>query len=153
MSDRTRKKLPSYRLHKSTGQAIVTLNGRTFYLGHHGSTASRRRYGERTAEWLANGRALPAEDVRGDLRVDELVLRYWRFTASYARSFTSSGTIFCWPMATFLPMAPHSMLRRGIRTKLQWSSDLTAATPEMHPWRYPSANAGSPAWRTIRSIC
>ena len=28
---------PSYRLHKATGQARVTINGRTYYLGKHGT--------------------------------------------------------------------------------------------------------------------
>ena len=32
---------PSYRPHKPTGQAVVTLNGRDFYLGRFGSPESR----------------------------------------------------------------------------------------------------------------
>lgn len=38
--------LPSYRLHKSSGQAVVTVGGKTHYLGSFGSEESRRRYGE-----------------------------------------------------------------------------------------------------------
>ncbi len=29
----TSRRLPSYRCHKSTGQAVVTINGRDIYLG------------------------------------------------------------------------------------------------------------------------
>ena len=32
-----KNKVPSYRLHKATGQAVVTLNGRDIYLGAHNS--------------------------------------------------------------------------------------------------------------------
>lgn len=73
--------VPSYRLHKPSGKAVVTLSGRDFYLGPHGSPESRARYDRMIAEWLANGRRLPA---RADapptpaepLSVAEVVLRY-----------------------------------------------------------------------------
>ena len=32
-----KRKLPSYRLHKASGQAVVTLSGRDDYLGPYGS--------------------------------------------------------------------------------------------------------------------
>jgi hypothetical protein len=50
--------VPSYRLHKQSGQAIVTLNGRDFTLGRHGTKESRDEYQRVTSEWLANGRRL-----------------------------------------------------------------------------------------------
>ncbi len=57
---RRRKRLPSYRLHKPTGQAVVTLNGKDYYLGRHGTQMSKDAYDRLTAEWLAGGRQLPA---------------------------------------------------------------------------------------------
>ncbi len=45
--------VPSYRLHKQSGQAIVTLGGRDFLLGAAGSAASKSEYRRLTAEWLA----------------------------------------------------------------------------------------------------
>ena len=57
---RRRKRLPSYRLHKPTGQAVVTLNGKDYYLGRHGTQMSKDAYDRLTAEWLADGRQLPA---------------------------------------------------------------------------------------------
>ena len=41
------RRLPSYRLHRPSGQAVVTLDGRDHYLGRHGSPASRAAY-----EWI-----------------------------------------------------------------------------------------------------
>jgi len=36
--------IPRYRLHKQSGQAIVTLNGKDVPLGKYNSTASKREY-------------------------------------------------------------------------------------------------------------
>ena len=36
--------VPSYRLHKQSGEAIVTLSGRDVLLGHHGSPESYEKY-------------------------------------------------------------------------------------------------------------
>ena len=49
-------RLPKYRRHKATGQALVTLNVHDFYLGLHGSKASRLEYDRLVTEWQANGR-------------------------------------------------------------------------------------------------
>lgn len=48
--------IPSYRIHKPSGRAVVTLSGHDHYLGEHGSEASRREYDRLIALWLANGR-------------------------------------------------------------------------------------------------
>src|SRR5262245_20141036 len=55
-------RIPSYRLHKGTGQAVVTVQGRDHYLGRHGSVESRDRYKQLIAEFLATGRAPVRED-------------------------------------------------------------------------------------------
>ena len=52
--------LPAYRLHKGTGQAVVTLNGKDFYLGRHGTPNSVATY-DRTIEVL--GKALNTASV------------------------------------------------------------------------------------------
>jgi integrase len=81
---------PSYRLHRPSGQAIVTLSGRMYYLGAHGSAASRKEYDRRIAEWLSNGRRAPepagggGEPATG-LTVVELIDRYWQHVQSYYR--------------------------------------------------------------------
>ena len=77
----------SYRLHKPTGQAVVTIDGRDFYLGKHGSVASHAEYDRLIAEWLANGRRLPSSSDGGgtDLTVSELLLAFLRFADGYYR--------------------------------------------------------------------
>jgi hypothetical protein len=49
--------IPSYRLHKASGQAIVTLSGRDYYLGGHGSPESRKKYNRLLAEYLASDKS------------------------------------------------------------------------------------------------
>lgn len=54
-------RLPSYRRHKPTGQAVVTINGRDIYLGKWNTAASKAEYDRLIAEFLANGRRLRSE--------------------------------------------------------------------------------------------
>ncbi len=49
-------RVPTYRYHKPSGQAVVTFDGLDVYLGRYDTTASRRAYDRRVAEWLAAGR-------------------------------------------------------------------------------------------------
>jgi len=49
------RKIPSYRLHKPTGQAVVRLDGRDHYLGKHGTPGSQEAYHRKVAEWVAAG--------------------------------------------------------------------------------------------------
>jgi len=81
-----RRKLPKYRRHRPSGQAVVTLSGRDFYLGPHDSAVSRVEYDRLVAEWLVNGRALPPDPDEGsELTVDEVMRRYWEFADGYYR--------------------------------------------------------------------
>jgi hypothetical protein len=64
---------PSYRLHRPSGQAVVTLNGRDVYLGVHNTKASKAAYDRTIAEWLANGRRLGSSH---DATVSELIVAY-----------------------------------------------------------------------------
>jgi len=86
------KKLPSYRLHRPSGQAIVSLDGKDFYLGPHSTRVSRSEYDRLIAEWLAHGRRLPSTSDRPpDLTVDDLILRYWEFARiHYSRDGVTS---------------------------------------------------------------
>ncbi len=73
---------PKYRKHRASGQAIVTLDGRDFYLGPHGTRANRREYDRLVAEWMQNGRQIPIAQSN-DLTVTELASAYWRFAKGY----------------------------------------------------------------------
>ena len=50
---RLKNRLPSYRSHRGSGQAVVTLYGLDYYLGLYGTAASRREYDRLTGEWQA----------------------------------------------------------------------------------------------------
>lgn len=75
---------PSYRLHKPSGQAVVTFGGKDYYLGKHATPASRAAYDRLVAEWLVNGRRAPHE-ARTAVSVCELMAAYLRFAAGYYR--------------------------------------------------------------------
>jgi len=49
-----KRNIPSYRLHKASGQAFVELGGRRIYLGKHGSKASREEYERQIAEMVVS---------------------------------------------------------------------------------------------------
>ncbi|MBA4104971.1 MAG: site-specific integrase [Pirellula sp.] len=85
--------LPRYRKHRGSGQAIVTLGGRDFYLGPHGTKASRHQYDRLVCEWLANGRQPLVTDDDG-LTVTELIARYWKFAEGhYVKDGKPTGEI------------------------------------------------------------
>src|SRR5690242_20543256 len=46
-------RIPSYRLHKPSGQAVVTLAGKDHYLGLHGTPQSRAAYDRLITEYLS----------------------------------------------------------------------------------------------------
>ena len=87
-------RVPSYRCHKPSGQAVVTLNVRDFYLGVYGTRASRIEYNRLIAEWLANDRQpIFTEEDRAGLTVAELIASYWRFAKQhYRRDGEPTGT-------------------------------------------------------------
>jgi hypothetical protein len=72
---------PKYRKHKATGRAIVTIDGKDFYLGPHGSKARRSEHDRLIGEWLANGRSIPIR--HRSLTIVELVPKYWNFAKGY----------------------------------------------------------------------
>ena len=79
---RQASQFPSYRLHRPSGQAVVTIAGQDIYLGPHGTSASRQEYDRKIAEWLAAGR--PRSSVpRQDLSVVEICAAYWEFAKRY----------------------------------------------------------------------
>ncbi len=70
-------RIPSYRLHKPSGQAVVTIRGRDHYLGPFGSGPSRTEYDRLIAEYLAGQTTGHAHcGTPADLTVAELCSRY-----------------------------------------------------------------------------
>jgi len=81
---------PKYRLHKASGQAVVTLDGRDHYLGPHGPKESRIKCDELVGGWLSrraseakNVAALP--DLGPEPLVGEVLLAYKEWAQSYYR--------------------------------------------------------------------
>jgi integrase len=79
-----RKQIPSYRLHKQSGQAIVTLTDavgrrRDVLLGRFGTPESRAEYARHLAEWEASGRPAVAIRPRDQLTVEKLILAFLEY--------------------------------------------------------------------------
>ena len=85
------KTVPTYALHKPSGQARVILDGRHIYLGAYESAASREKYARLIAERFVPGggpeRAGGADAAVGgsypNLSVNELLVRYLLFAQTY----------------------------------------------------------------------
>lgn len=75
-------RVPSYRRHKPTNQAVVTINGQDIYLGKWNTTASKAEYDRLIAEFLANGRRLRNEI---ESTVVEVINAYRKFAQRYYR--------------------------------------------------------------------
>ncbi|QEG23900.1 tyrosine-type recombinase/integrase [Mariniblastus fucicola] len=85
---------PKYRKHRKTGQAVVTLSGKDFYLGLHGSKASKQQYDMLVAQWLANGRLLPKSESKRAITVSDLMAAYWKFAKGfYVKNGKPTGEI------------------------------------------------------------
>jgi integrase len=85
----TNHHVPTYRRHKQSGQAVVTLpdglgSRRDVLLGKYSTKESRLEYARVIAEWEANGRTLPRPvAVAADLTIHELIMAYWKFVEGY----------------------------------------------------------------------
>ena len=77
-------RVPSYLLHKSTGQAYVKLCGKFVYLGKYGTEESRRKYEQVIGEYLSNGRQIPGTVQTGSsLTVGQLYASYLQHCREY----------------------------------------------------------------------
>ena len=90
-----KRNIPNYRHHKASGQAFVELGGRRFYLGKHGSKASREEYERRIAEYLGNGRQLAPTQTKTGISCQELAVRFLEWAEGY---YVKNGK----PTATFI---------------------------------------------------
>lgn len=94
-----RNRVPTYRLHKPSRQAVVTLGGKDYYLGRHGSAVSRREYARLIGEWSAAGGQAP-EPPGTPVTVSALVARYFRHAARYYEGSNEAANIMaaCKPL-------------------------------------------------------
>lgn len=87
MSTRPRR-IPSYRLHKPSGQARVIIKGEHIYLGKYGTPKSWEKYHRIIARQLDGQRVSTPTRLRHDshqpnLTIDQLMLTYWQFAQGY----------------------------------------------------------------------
>lgn len=75
------QRVPKASKHRATGQAVVRLSGKDFYLGRYGSAAAKAEYDRLITEWLAHGRQIPRPDA--SLSIAELILAYMRWAERY----------------------------------------------------------------------
>ncbi len=76
--------IPSYRPHRPTGQAIVSLRGKMFYLGQYKSQASREKYNALIADYLANDCKLPpARGGTSEITIEEAAIRFLEYAEGY----------------------------------------------------------------------
>jgi hypothetical protein len=91
MGRRRKGEPPRYRLHKQSGQAVVSLpkGDGTYHdvlLGPFDTPESRAEYARVLAEWEANGQTTPPRhNSTSDLTVNEVILPYWRHVEGYYR--------------------------------------------------------------------
>ncbi len=81
-----RARVPSYGLHKPSGQARVIIDGKQVYLGKHGSPGSLDEYARVIAEHFATPSAQPPPDNGSKfprISVNEMLVAYWDFARQY----------------------------------------------------------------------
>jgi len=84
MTSRKTTRIPSYRVHSPSGQAVVTLDGKDHYLGRFGTEESKANYERLVGEYLVHGRQLPEEkEATEGPTINELVLAYWEEAQTY----------------------------------------------------------------------
>ncbi len=152
---------PSYRRHKASGQAVVTLNGRDVYLGPHGTQTSRDAYDRVIGEWLANGRRAVASD---GITVVELVVAYLKHVDGRYKS-NEPGNIRAalkpvrqvygaTPAAEFGPLALKATRQRYIeagncRTQ---ANKRTRNVVRMFRWGVSEQLVSQSVWEALRSV-
>jgi integrase len=76
--------LPKYCLHRNSGQAYVSLGGKSIYLGKYGTEESRVKYNETVGRWVANGRKIQ-EVVSGSPTIGFVLDKYFDHATIYYR--------------------------------------------------------------------
>jgi integrase len=90
MPKSTSTRQPRYRLHKPSGQGVVTLNSKDYYLGCHGTTESKAAYDRMIAEWLANGRICLT--TVATITVAAVIRQFWSWAETHYRKTDGTPT-------------------------------------------------------------
>jgi len=109
------KRVSTYRHHKSTGQAVVTLDGKDVYLGIYGSPESRKEYAAKISEWQERTDAPPSNICIRDLTI--LYLK--RCEGHYVKGDVPTSELHCVKLA-LKPL-----------NRLYWNLPIAEFTPKM----------------------
>ncbi len=90
-------RVPSYRLHRPSGQAVVTVRTtagerRDVYLGEYGSSESKAEYARVIAEQAVGASAPPSGGHAGELTVDQVIEKFWVFADKHYRRLDGTPT-------------------------------------------------------------
>jgi len=93
---RKKNAIPTYRLHKSSGNAVVTVYGSSgrrhdVYLGRYQSAESKREYARIVAELANSPAAAAALLAPADLTVAELIAAYWKHVTAACSAAQCNG--------------------------------------------------------------
>jgi len=110
VSKRSVVRIPSYLLHKPSGQARVRINGKDHYLGPYLSEESRVRYGQLIAQHVSGvvqAETKPVDPLTGSndpdagLTINELVLAFMRHPRQhYRKNGKETSEVHCLKAAT-----------------------------------------------------
>src|SRR5688572_16418890 len=85
-------RIPSYRLHKPSGRAVVTLNGKDQYLGAYGSEESKSEYQRVVGEWLAGSQTSLDPNDGDPVPLAEVMVAYVQHADTYYRDALGGPT-------------------------------------------------------------
>jgi hypothetical protein len=74
---------PTYRKHKATGQALVTIDGRDIYLGVYDTPQSKAEYARLIAEYAITGAVARASKDADGVIIKEVLAAFWRFAQTW----------------------------------------------------------------------
>ena len=77
------KRVPKYRLHKTSGRAVVTIACKEFYLGKYGTKESKQAYKRLITEWESTGRSMSFGAEPAMVTVAMLVSDFCDWAQSY----------------------------------------------------------------------
>lgn len=118
------RRTPSYRLHKPSGQAVVTLNGQDVYLGKWNSPESHAKYDRLVAEWLVNGRQNLNDQRAPGPSVGEVILAFMGYAQEHYPDSSREPKMFRFtlrPLRRLYSGMPAADFDAQALTALQWS--------------------------------
>ncbi|MFM9963357.1 MAG: tyrosine-type recombinase/integrase [Planctomycetaceae bacterium] len=166
---RPRNSVPSYILHKSSGQARVRINGRDHLLGPFGSDESRIKYGKLISQHASGALIDPltAKTTANDsgLSVAELLLAFKRHADGYYRKRAEADAfnavmravreLFAMiPARDFSPLMLQTIRTKFVDAGLSRGHCNQSTNRIRHIWKWAVGNGLVPAttWQALKAV-